>query len=107
MAAADSTRATAEPSVEDALKNFEALSLSIVTVAKDASVSGKLADLIVAFPPDVEFQPDNELQGVPIRVLPDEVIALILRHLDHTSIERFATVSRKARLLSLHSGIWR
>ncbi|KAJ7879908.1 hypothetical protein B0H14DRAFT_3082801 [Mycena olivaceomarginata] len=57
--------------------------------------------------PDLVFEPEDEEQPVYINVLPEELLIIILRKLDHTSIERFAAVSRKARVLSLDPGIWR
>jgi F-box protein 9 len=70
-------------------------------------VTGTLANLLENFPQDLFFEPEDERQGVPLNSLPDEMMVLILRSLDHTTIERFAAVNRKARLISLDSAIWR
>jgi F-box protein 9 len=70
-------------------------------------VTGTLASLLEGFPQDLVFEPEDEEQPVYINVLPEELLIIILRKLDHTSIERFAAVSRKARVLSLDPGIWR
>jgi len=102
--ASSSIQAHTEPSVEVLVTSVE--KLAVTTVAGKVA-TGKLADVVSEIPNDIEFSPENEKLDIPIRKLPDEVVALVLRTLDHTSIERFATVSRKARLLSLDSSIWR
>lgn len=70
-------------------------------------VTGTLANLIQNFPRDLFFEPEDERLGVPFNSLPDEILVLILRSLDHTTIERFAAVNRKARMTSLEPAIWR
>ncbi|KAF8216582.1 hypothetical protein K438DRAFT_1703586 [Mycena galopus ATCC 62051] len=70
-------------------------------------VTGTLADLLQGFPQELVFEPEDEKQPIHLNVLPEELLVLIIRKLDHTSIERFAVVSRKARVLSLDPGIWR
>ncbi|KAH7890847.1 hypothetical protein F5I97DRAFT_1839250 [Phlebopus sp. FC_14] len=66
-----------------------------------------LTKFLPDFPHALSFEPEDERESVPINVVPDELLLNILRSLDITSIERFATVSRKARVLSLDSSIWR
>ncbi|KAL1740863.1 hypothetical protein HDZ31DRAFT_46621 [Schizophyllum fasciatum] len=70
-------------------------------------VTGTLASVIAGFPPDTAFEPEDETQPVPLNLLPDEIIVHILRMLDVTALERFASATRRTRLLSLDSGIWR
>jgi len=70
-------------------------------------VTGTLASLLESFPHDLVFDPEDEEQPIYLNMLPEELMVLIIRKLDHTSIERFAAVSRKARVLSLDPGIWR
>jgi F-box protein 9 len=70
-------------------------------------VPGSLAALLERFPDDLAFEQDNKEEPAPLRSLPDELLVLILCKLDPTTIERFAAVSRKARVLSLDSAIWR
>ena len=53
------------------------------------------------------FEPEDDREGVPINMIPEELLLHILRSLDTTTLERFATVSRKARVLSLDLSIWR
>lgn len=101
-------------------KKSNSLTLAVDELARGASslsgkhtgsggriVTGTLANLLENFPRDLFFEPEDERQGVPLNSLPDEMIVLILRSLDHTTIERFAAVNRKARLISLDSAIWR
>ncbi|KAG2042663.1 hypothetical protein BDR03DRAFT_1065103 [Suillus americanus] len=71
-------------------------------------VSGFLAQVLKSFPENLVFEPEDEKEGLPpINLIPDELLLQILRILDYTTIERFAAVSRKARVLSLDSAIWR
>jgi F-box protein 9 len=79
-------------------------------VHKDKSfvTSGFLAQVLKNFPENLVFEPEDEKEGLPpINLIPDELLLQILRILDYTTIERFAAVSRKARVLSLDSAIWR
>ncbi|KIJ65561.1 hypothetical protein HYDPIDRAFT_88327 [Hydnomerulius pinastri MD-312] len=69
--------------------------------------SGILSKLLAEFPEAVSFDPEDEREGVPINIIPEEVLLHVLRTLDTTTLERFAAVSRKARVLSLDSSIWR
>ncbi|EJD07709.1 uncharacterized protein FOMMEDRAFT_71607 [Fomitiporia mediterranea MF3/22] len=66
-----------------------------------------LTRLVSTFPPDLSFAPMDESGDVLLRRVPDEVIVLILMTMDPLSIERFAMLDRKARVLSLDSAIWR
>jgi len=71
-----------------------------------------MTSIVSSFPSGhVAFFPEDETSGVPIELLPVELIIRILRVLgrlgDYSSIESFASVSRKARLISLESTIWR
>ncbi|KAJ7446724.1 hypothetical protein FB451DRAFT_1148253 [Mycena latifolia] len=70
-------------------------------------ITGTLASLIEGFPPDLVFEPEDEEQPIFLNMLPEELIVLIIRRLDHTAIERFAAVSRKTRVLTLDPSIWR
>ncbi|KAL5513306.1 hypothetical protein ACEPAH_3704 [Sanghuangporus vaninii] len=69
--------------------------------------TGALMHLLSSFPDDLDFIPLDEASNTPLRLVPDEIIVLILKMLDPHSIERFALLSRKARVLSLDSSIWR
>jgi F-box protein 9 len=70
-------------------------------------VTGTLANLVANFPETLSFEPEIEQELVPLRKLPDELLVMILRKLDPTSIERFAIVNRKARIIALESTIWK
>ncbi|KAK7025237.1 hypothetical protein R3P38DRAFT_2953464 [Favolaschia claudopus] len=70
-------------------------------------VTGTLATMLDGFPEELVFEPDDEEQPIHLNILPEELFIVILRKLDHTSIERFGAVSRKARVLTLDTGIWR
>ncbi|KAG9313070.1 hypothetical protein JVU11DRAFT_6510 [Chiua virens] len=66
-----------------------------------------LSNVVENFPEMLTFEPEDEREGVSINIMPQELLLDILRNLDMTTLERFATVSRKARVLSLDSSIWR
>jgi len=71
-------------------------------------VTGTLASIIQQFlTAPLTFEPEIENQPVLLNELPEELIVLILSKLDPTSVERFARVSKKARVLSVDPGIWR
>ncbi|KAI5120371.1 hypothetical protein M0805_006893 [Coniferiporia weirii] len=75
--------------------------------SKPARVSRTLANLISSFSHVLEFAPEDEKASVPLRLLPDELLVLILKKLDPVAIERFAVINKKARILSLDSSIWK
>ncbi|EGN96810.1 hypothetical protein SERLA73DRAFT_154240 [Serpula lacrymans var. lacrymans S7.3] len=82
-------------------------SVNALAIAPNAVVTGTMASLLAGFPPDLLFEPEDEREGIPLNKLPDELLVYILRNLDTTAIERFATANRKARVVSLDSSIWR
>ena len=84
-------------------RTLQSVGLSVIPKV----VTGAIAGLVADFPENLTFEPDIENEPVHLRKLPDELLVVILRKLDPTSIERFATVSRKARLIALESSIWR
>lgn len=87
------------------LQNF---SISDKTAAAAISTKSIIANLISE---PVAFQAEDETAPVPIQRLPPEMIVYVLRLFgclcDYTSIESFARVSRKARLISLEPSVWR
>ena len=85
----------------------KSLSLKSVSKGKEIVVTGTLSTVIRFFPKNLRFEPENENEPVLLNRLPDELLVLIIRNLDHTAVERFAAVNRKARILSLDSVIWR
>jgi F-box protein 9 len=70
-------------------------------------VTGTLRRLIAAFPLNLQFEAEEEAEATPLDTIPDELVVRILRNLDPTSIERFASMSRKARIISLDASLWR
>jgi F-box protein 9 len=75
--------------------------------AQHVQVTGTLSSLIDTFPPELEFLPEDEREPALLSTLPDELLVLILHKLDHSTIERFASVNRKARVITLDSEIWK
>lgn len=81
-------------------------------VAQRHSVAASLSAIVSKFPlTELAFAPEDEGKAVPMQLLPPEMVIHILSVLaescDYTSIETFASISRKARLISLESSIWR
>lgn len=70
-------------------------------------MNGILSKVLEKFPEVLTFEPENDREGVPINMIPEELLLYILRNLDTMTLERFATVSRRARVLSLDPSIWR
>ena len=75
--------------------------------AAKVTISGTLAGIIASWPTDLSFEPEEEKEPVHLRILPPEILVKILSYLNTTAIERFATVNRRARVLSLDSSLWR
>lgn len=93
--------------------NLPNVSLDLETVQADRGLyeSHSLASVVQAWPINVPFVPENEVWGVPLSKLPDELIVSILLifavNMDASTIERFATACRRTRLLCLDTGLWR
>jgi hypothetical protein len=66
-----------------------------------------ISEVVHDFPQTLTFDREEETEPIHITNIPDEVLVYILRFLDHGTIERFASISRKARVLTLDSTIWR
>lgn len=73
----------------------------------DRQISGLLAGIVAGFPRALSFEPEDERAWSPLQRLPDELLVHILSHLGVAAIERFARVSRKARMITLDATIWR
>ena len=69
-------------------------------------IIGPLANLLANFERNLTFEPKNEEEPVFLNKLPDELLVMIIVTLDTTSIEQFARVCRKARILTLDPVIW-
>ncbi|KAH7335449.1 hypothetical protein B0J17DRAFT_670236 [Rhizoctonia solani] len=74
-----------------------------------ATSTHSIRTLISAFPPasELAFLPEDERQPVPIAHVPDELLLHVLKLLDVPSIERFALVCRRARVLTVDPDLWR
>lgn len=81
--------------------------LSLHTSNTTVTATGTLASVISAFPEHLSFDPEDETRNCFVSLLSDELVILILRYLDTTSIECFALVDRKARVFTLDREIWR
>ncbi|EIN05959.1 hypothetical protein PUNSTDRAFT_115360 [Punctularia strigosozonata HHB-11173 SS5] len=103
---ADGTAATSARSAQSTVVTHRHTS-SGTNATSNSKITGLLARIVSGFPPDVKFEPEDEREGFHFVRLPDELIVDILTILDPTAIERFAAVSRRARILSLDSTIWR
>jgi F-box protein 9 len=73
----------------------------------DRQISGLLAGIVAGFPRPLSFEPEDERAWSPLQRLPDELLVHILSYLGVAAIERFARVSRKARMITLDTTIWR
>ncbi|KAJ6619845.1 hypothetical protein B0H10DRAFT_2023678 [Mycena sp. CBHHK59/15] len=105
------TQATESVLPEGAVEDLGRTLQRAVTVqageAHGGAITGTLASLVEGFPAELVFESEDEDELVHLNKLPEELLVLIIRKLDHTTIERFAAVSRKARMLTLDPGIWR
>jgi len=102
--------ASKQPPEDKTLQAVEEISRNVVTVKTPnmpSVITGSLAVLIQSYPDDLKFEPENEHEPVFLNRLPEELLVFVISKLDPTSIERFARLSKKARVLTLDSGIWR
>lgn len=89
-------------SVDKLLHDLESLHVNSHELSRST-----IAIIVETFPSHLEFAREDEEENSPLVSFPEELILYILRYLDHASIERFAMISRKARVLTLDSSIWR
>ena len=73
----------------------------------EPQISGLLAGIVAGFPLPLSFEPEDEKAPSPLQLLPDELLVHIISYLGVAAIERFARVSRKARMITLDATIWR
>ncbi|KAF5361821.1 hypothetical protein D9756_002334 [Leucocoprinus leucothites] len=97
--------------VNDVITSIQALSVKPqVLKTSQAIITGTLGTLVATFfeqEPTLTFKPEDEIQPVAVDMLPEELLVEIIHMLDPSSIEIFARVCKKARLLTLESSIWR
>lgn len=102
------TQSVSEEVVEDLAASFEsAVTIKPAIKAEPVILTGPLATIIADFESDLRFEPENENEPLFFNSLPEELVAVILSKLDPSSLERFAVVCKKARVLTLDSGIWK
>lgn len=81
---------------------------SVTLPANHGVVTGTLASIMAPWASlELKFEPEIEKEPVPLQRLPDELMVHTLEFLDTTTLERFALVNRKARVLTLDSALWR
>jgi F-box protein 9 len=89
----------------------ESMRLLSIKSQTQAIVTGTFGALVASFldqePGRLTFKPEDETQPVALNNLPEEILVEIIHLLDPTSIERFAAVSKMARVVTLESSIWR
>lgn len=99
-------RTSQDAAVDGMTDDMRKISIKTTSTSK-GTASGSLAKLISEFPPDVDFIPEDDTEPVSLALLPDELLVHVFKFLDVASVERFASISRKARILSLDSDVWR
>ena len=72
-----------------------------------ATPKSAISSTVLRFPRPLTFEREDETEAIHISRIPDEVLVYTLRFLDHGTIESFGSISRKARVLTLDSTIWR
>ncbi|KAG8681624.1 hypothetical protein FRC08_015517 [Ceratobasidium sp. 394] len=80
-----------------------------IHVNVSATSTHSVRTLIANFPPasELAFAPEIEQEPVYLARIPDELLLHILKLVDIPSIEKFALVCRRARLLTLDPDLWR
>ena len=83
--------------------------LKDVNIQPKAFVTGTktLANFLEGIPVNLNFEPESENEPVLLNSLPNELLLLIVGKMEPTSIERLASVCKKARVLTLDRQIWR
>jgi len=108
---APSTQPHGTNETDDVIVPFQRLSIKSQTFGTgQAVVSGTLSRLVAKIlgeEPTLTFKPEDEMQPVTINVLPEEILLEIIHMMDPSTIEQFARVCRKSRILTLESSIWR
>jgi F-box protein 9 len=83
----------------------------IQQAAHTASVTGILEKVLVNFPPVLEFEIDDsevaKTRTATLNSIPDELLTKVLLYFSPRTIERFALVCRRARVVTLDTVIWK
>ncbi|THH27746.1 hypothetical protein EUX98_g6446 [Antrodiella citrinella] len=101
---------TESKEVEQLTHAMHHLDVTVVSAqGASGNVTGTLASLVSSWAESLQFLPEEEREREPVFIarMPDEVLVHILANLDIASLEQFASVNRKARVLTLDSSIWR
>ncbi|KAJ3551479.1 hypothetical protein NP233_g13074 [Leucocoprinus birnbaumii] len=100
-----------ERQIDDVTASIQTISIKPqVRTTGQAVVTGDFGTLIAKFleqEPNLIFKPEDEVHPVTINMLPEEILVEIIHMLDPSSIETFAQVCKKARVLTLETSIWR
>ena len=104
------------PVISDALAQIPPANMGLAIIpppSRGVSNHRDVIDVIIASSASdsIVFTPFEQNSSVPIQSLPTELIICILRFFswdcDYTTLERFAAVCRKARLLTMDNSLWR
>lgn len=96
--------------VDTADKDDYKAASAVPDITPDAEASGLssvLKKVVEAFSPPLSFEPEDERQPVFLDRIPEEIVILILMKLTVSSVEKFAVVNKKSRVLTLDPAIWR
>ncbi|CAL1715098.1 unnamed protein product [Somion occarium] len=104
---APTTAVPHRPDVHHLIEGIKGMEVSSTHARSRKTQIVSLTPIIAQWPAELEFRPEDEDEPIPIANVPDEVLLYIMHMLDVTSLERFASVSRKARVVTLDSGLWR
>jgi F-box protein 9 len=100
------TKQTSTPSIDGLVKDVQKLDLED-TVPTHSIGADALAQMVSEFPQGLLFEAEDQTRPEPIfNKVPDEILLNLVKVMDVSTIERFAMVSRKARVLTLDSVIW-
>lgn len=105
--ATDTSTASNATVLQDITKKMKNIHLAALKSVTSSSQEGSWVNLLSNWPYPLTFEQEDEKEPIHINSLPEEIVIHILRLLDVTSVERFATISRRARILTLDPVIWR
>lgn len=82
------------------------LALKHVESGMPSVTTGSLTNILANVARNLVFEPENDKEPVFLNKLPEELLVMIMATLDTASVERFARVCKKARILTLDPVIW-
>ena len=99
---------TVAPTPPDLLAaDLQNLSVQEPSQAASRQATPHLAHIIEAWPHDLTFEPEDEKRPVLLNGLPAEIMYLIIRKMAIPTVERFALICRRARIMTLDPVYWR